>query len=152
MQDYLTKPFTADQLMNKIAKHAPVAAEDKSHEPVTEEKVIVDFEKLLALFDDRSFVLEMLEEFASTFPQYESGLQECCDQHDATRAYQLAHKLKGAAATLSADRIHQIAVQMESSAEDGQLQQIQEQLQEIEQEFEGFQCSVREQSLAAAKS
>ena len=150
MQDYLTKPFTIEQLMDKILKHVDVNDKAESgSEATTADRLVFDIDKLLELFDDRSFVTEMVQEFASTLPAYQTDLQSCCDQQDAERAYQVAHRLKGAAGTLAADRIHQVADQIQTSAHDGQLEQIQNQLKEIELEFENFQRAIGSHGIVA---
>ena len=151
MNDYLTKPFTIEQLMDKILKHVDVQDEPGT-ESTLSETLVFDFQKLMRLFDDRSFIVEMVEEFASMLPAYRTDLQSCFEQQDAERAYQIAHKLKGAAGTLSANRIHRVADQLQLSVRDGQLEQIQNQLAEIELEFERFQRAIGDHGIVARQS
>ena len=148
MQDYLTKPFTTEQLMDKILKHVNVETESRSND-ASADNLVFNYDNLLELFDDPTFIGEMVEEFASTLPAYQSDLQNSIDQQDAESAYQIAHKLVGASGTLSADRINQVANQIQSSARNGQLEQIQDQLKEMATEFEEFQREIDSRGIVA---
>jgi len=139
--------------MDKILKHVDVKDGSVSDsESTLSDKLVFDFEKLMSLFDDRSFVVEMVGEFAAKLPTYQSELRSSYQQQDAEQAYQIAHKLKGAAGTLGAGRIHEVADQLQLSAHDGQLEQIQNHLKEIELEFEKFYKAIGCHGIVARQS
>lgn len=143
MDDYLTKPFEIDQFLEKIHQHieAPAMTEQtESSDPV------FDIEKILSQIDDREFALSIAGQFAETLPRYVEEFQESLETKDVQRTVQIAHRLRGSAGTARAERISGAASKMELTARDGQLDQLQSQLEEILQEFENFNNVYRQES------
>ena len=148
MDDYLTKPFVIKDFLEKIQAHTtePAKAKQAKTAPAQSGAPIFDIEKLTNQFDDRSFALDIASHFVSTFPEYREELEECLNHQDAKQTLSLAHRLKGSAATVKADRITSLAFEMESAAQDDQLDQIQAQVSELLAEFENFISAVRDES------
>ena len=140
MDDYLTKPFVIKDFLEKIQAHTtePAKAKQAKTAPAQSGAPIFDIEKLTNQFDDRSFALDIASHFVSTFPEYREELEDCLNHQDAKQTLSLAHRLKGSAATVKADRITSLAFEMESAAHDDQLDQIQAQVSELLAEFENF--------------
>jgi len=148
MDDYLTKPFVIKDFLEKIHAHTTEPAKPKQVKAASAPSgaPIFDIEKLASQFDDRVFALEIASHFVSTFPEYREELEDCLNHQDAKQTLSLAHRLKGSAATVKADRITSLAFEMESAAKDSQLEDIQAQVSDLLAEFENFISAVEDES------
>jgi len=148
MDDYLTKPFVIKDFLEKIQAHTtePAQVELTKTDSTQSGAPIFDIEQLANQFDDRVFALEIASHFVSTFPEYRTELAECLNHQNAKQTLSLAHRLKGSAATVKADRINSLAFEMESTARDSQLEQVQAQVSELLSEFENFAIALRNES------
>ena len=148
MDDYLAKPFVIKDFLEKLHTHTIERAEVEPANTDTAQSCtpVFDIEKLTDQFDDRVFALEIANHFVSTFPEYRQELEDCLQQQDAKQTLSLAHRLKGSAATVKADRINSLAFEMESAARDSQLGQVQAQVSGLLSEFENFAIALRNES------
>ena len=148
MDDYLAKPFEIDQFLEKILTHVPTASPEKLPDSVHTQSTesIFDIEKLSTQVEDRSLALEFARKFTETFPEYQEELEACLESKNAEQTLQVAHRIKGTAGTLRANRISGVAARMESGARDGELQQFQSQVEELLQEFQNFSNACRQES------
>ena len=148
MDDYLAKPFEIEDFLAVIQSHTIASQDAQSTKPGSGQPVVsvFDIENLASQFNDRVFALEIAEHFASKLPEYLDDFQESLSLQDVGQTLGVAHRLKGAAATVRADRISGLASEIESAARDSQLDQIQSQLAELLSEFDNFTNAVREQS------
>ena len=133
MDDYLPKPFEIEQFIGKIRSHTrtPVLYEAQVAQtrldPCNEtplDATAFDIDKLLSQINDRVFVMEIAEEFAETLPMHRATLENCLQQKDPVETFKVAHRLKGSAGTVKAERISKLASEMESTARDGQLDKL----------------------------
>ena len=150
MDDYLAKPFEINQFLEILQIHASASPSHKS-QPNTAEKATIgapvfDIEKLLSQINDRVFVMEIAEEFAETLPMHRATLENCLQQQDAENTFKVAHRLKGSAGTVKAERISKLATELESTARQGQLDNLEKQIEEMLQEFDNFTNAVRHES------
>ena len=149
MDDYLTKPFEIEGFLDKIHVNIVEPAEGNPADTDGQNRdAIFNLEKLLGQIDDKVFVLSIAEQFAASLPGYEADLQACLEKQDSQLTYDVSHRLKGTAATVSADRISNLAAEIESAARDGQLDQLQAQVSKILQEFKSFTNVVGEEIAA----
>ena len=149
MDDYLTKPFEIEGFLDKIHVNIVEPADGNPADTDGQNRdAIFNLEKLLGQIDDKVFVLSIAEQFAASLPGYEAALQACLEKQDSQLTYDVSHRLKGTAATVSADRISNLAAEIESAARDGQLDQLQAQVSKILQEFESFTNVVGEEVTA----
>ena len=149
MDDYLTKPFEIEGFLDKIHVNIVEPADGNPADTDGQNRdAIFNLEKLLGQIDDKVFVLSIAEQFAASLPGYEAALQACLEKQDSQLTYDVSHRLKGTAATVSADRISNLAAEIESAARDGQLDQLQAQVSKILQEFESFTNVVGEEVAA----
>ena len=84
----------------------------------------------------------VVKEFLGDTPSQLSLLRTQLDDGDAPGARRQAHKLKGAAANLSAGALREAAFQAEQAAMAGQLNQLAELLPTMEAEFERVKASM----------
>lgn len=140
MDDYLTKPFEIHDFLAKLQANTTASVEFCAENTQTEnpQESIFNLENLTNLFNDREFALNLAEQFAATFPEYRADFKGCLDQQDAKLVLETAHRLKGTASTVQADRIAALAVEIESAGRAGQLEQIETQIAEVLLEFDNF--------------
>jgi len=103
---------------------------------------VFDVEKLTNQFDNRKFALEIAAHFLSTIPEYRAELEVCLTQQCSKQFLSFSHRLKEAAATVKAHRITSVAIELESSAENNQLEHVHEKVSELLGEFEFFANAV----------
>ena len=85
----------------------------------------------------------LVKEFLDDTPSQLCILRKQLEDGDAPSARRQAHKLKGAAATLSAGALREAAFQAEQAAMAGQLQKLAEILPLMEGEFERVKAAVQ---------
>lgn len=85
---------------------------------------------------DREFFGELLEMFLEEFPAQAKQMREALDSGNAESLSGVAHTLKGAAASLSAVHIREIAARIEGAGRQRQLDSVAEQLDQLDQAVE----------------
>ena len=140
MDDYLAKPFEIEKFVNKIHSHATTSTETQinTRDEIKSKALVFDNETLLDQFNDEVFVMEIAQQFAESLPLYKTNLENCLQEQDAAEAICITHRLKGSAGTVKAERISNLATEMESAARDGQMEQLEVQIVEMLKEFENF--------------
>ncbi len=120
MDDYLSKPVTAKQLLETAArwtKSSPPYGESIDHHDGDEATPPIDVDAALARCMGKHYLLSLtLESFASEAPGYLQRLQTGLSEHVAVQVREAAHALKGAASVVSASRAHDLAAKMEDLA------------------------------------
>ena len=132
MDDYLAKPVDPDELAQVLAKWigrpgaieqpipATTAATSDSHD-------VFDRARLLnRLAGNHALAERLMAEFLDDTPSQLCLLKSLLEEGDAESARRQAHKLKGAAATLSAGALRDAAFHAEQAAMAGQLNQVAE--------------------------
>ncbi|MDB4766294.1 ATP-binding protein [bacterium] len=152
MDDYLAKPFEINQFLNLIHTHAATSLETRrkmqldTHDKIKSKAPIFDNATLLDQINDQVFVMEIAQQFAESLPSYKTDLENCLQNQDTVEAISVTHRLKGSAGTVKAERISNLAMEMESAVREGQLDQFEMQIVEMLKEFENFANVVRSES------
>ena len=112
MDDYLSKPLRAadlDPVLERwIAARAPDAEE------------LVDGERVTSMLSLGSgFVEKLLDVFARTTPPMLEELRAAVDAGDGEARRRLAHKLRGSADTVGAQRLSELARELENGNGEG---------------------------------
>jgi PAS domain S-box-containing protein len=142
MDDYLGKPIGMDELKQVLARWIPSAeslAQCVAPKPavVLGADVVFDEASLLKrVGGNQALMQRLVKEFLGDTPSQLSILRKHLEDGDAPGARRQAHKVKGAAATLSAGALREAAYQAEQAAMAGQLNRLAELLPAIESEFE----------------
>lgn len=130
MIDYLSKPFTVDQVMEMLEKHVKNIHNDDMNIlsnlnddgfEMNQGDYFNEIVKSLieeSGFDER-FCTELLEEFCGQSKKILSQIKECVDRNDLNESYKLLHKLKGSAGTVRVNDIAEFALQAENAAKNG---------------------------------
>ena len=136
MNDYISKPVDLARLADLLAKWLPVSSGgDAPEDPAR----IFDGDALLQrLMGDRQLAGRVLKGFLQDIPSQLESLGARIAECDAPGARRQAHALKGAAATVSALDLYAIALAMERTGAEGELNQWGELLPRAKEEFERF--------------
>ena len=144
MDDYLSKPFTQEQLTTMLAEWLPSVAApqaDATEEAATEtvqETIYHELdpraiENLRAL--RAGLLLKVLDIWLVESPNLLSQIQQAVVEPDFPVLLRAAHSLKNSAANLGARRLAQLCLQMEQQARQENPQELQNLLTEIEKLF-----------------
>ncbi len=142
MDDYLAKPIEPDELAQVLAKWlghtAPIGewSAEKTLGPPDGGEVFDRSGLLKRLGGNRGLADRLVREFLADTPSQLRILRKLLEDGDAESARRQAHKLKGAAANLSAEALREVALHAEQAAMAGQLNQVAELLASMEGEFE----------------
>jgi HPt (histidine-containing phosphotransfer) domain-containing protein len=98
---------------------------------------------LLRLMNDRELAGSILEGFLQDAPSQLRQLRARLDGEDVSGVRLQAHTLRGAAATVSAETLSQIAMAMETAAAAGLLEDCRGLLPHAIEEFERFKTTVQ---------
>ena len=100
MNDYITKPFKAEELIQKIARWAPNKFSIKENSEAVQQMQqykndLIDLTYLYELArGSREFVNEMLETFVNENPPEFQNIFRALDEKNFTRIYEVIHKIK----------------------------------------------------------
>jgi len=121
MDDYLAKPIApadlADALARNLTRHS--AADHATDTPATDDPALMALNMatlLRRVDDDEELAREVLVEFDLMLPQTVSDLQASAHNGDLDAVLRHAHSLKGSAASLSAERLSDLALRIENAA------------------------------------
>jgi two-component system sensor histidine kinase/response regulator len=141
MDDYLAKPIEPNELAQVLKKWighlAPIGRSSPGKAAPSEANQVFDeagLKKRLA--GNRRLAERLVKEFLADTPSQLRMLRKLLEDGDAESARRQAHKLKGAAANLSAGALREAAFQAEQAAIAGQLNKVADLLSTMEGEFE----------------
>jgi len=145
MDDYISKPITPRALTERLATWVgrpkrgdgvdamPAQAlprrPDLGALPVFDRRSFVE-----RLMDDEEFALEIVQEYISDSPVQMGMLKESLRTNDAKATERIAHSIKGVAATLCAERVRAVALDIEKAAHVGDLQSAASHIPDLEAE------------------
>jgi len=155
MNDYVTKPVSAQKLAERLGKWLPKRPGEgmpAEEERGAEKARIATFEDLPVwnkaammerMMDDENLAAEILEAYLSDIPHQIQALKASLESGDAQDAQLQAHTIKGASATVSAERVAAVAFEMEKAARKGDLSAAGAHMAELETQFERLQEAMR---------
>ena len=88
--------------------------------------------------DDAEFVVEMIEQFQARAASDLDEIEQACTAGDAESMTALAHRVKGAVATLGGMAARECAAQLEEMGRSGDLTRAPEMVQSLRTEIERF--------------
>ena len=144
MDDYLSKPFTQEQLTTMLAEWLP-SAEAPQVDVTEEAETATAQETIYHELDPRAIenlralraglLLKVLDIWLEESPKLLSQIQQSVAEPDFPVLLRAAHSLKNSAANLGARRLAQLCLQMEQQARQENPQELQNLLTEIEKLF-----------------
>lgn len=133
MNDYLTKPVSAEVLKDKIEQWLESGtSQTEAHQEVVPEtdsefrSKLFNFKFLQETFGDKTLVIELLHEFVKSTLLDLHEIDESMRQKDLRSVALLAHRLKGAASMIESQLIVNAAVELEEFAHQGAIPQAQQ--------------------------
>jgi PAS domain S-box-containing protein len=134
MDDYISKPFEPDKLIDVIAKllatKAPAAADEppqpKSDQSQTQPDNAPPFNMralLARCMGSLEFAQNLLSDFEQELPGHADRIALAVGRRHAKEAAESAHRLKGAAGTMAAEPLRLLAEAIELAAKAGSLSQ-----------------------------
>ena len=134
MDDYISKPLRAEDLLAVIEKWAGVQKEDEGPPPIDEK----DVRERLDM--DVSLLLDTVKLILDDADVYLESLQEALAGKDAATLASTAHKLKGGAGNIGARPLYCAAQKMEHKALAGDLDEASRLLADVERELERLEA------------
>jgi signal transduction histidine kinase/DNA-binding response OmpR family regulator len=143
MDDYLSKPFVADQVASMIRKWVgqkknSTDGDEKSQSgtvPSIDAGIQVRLNEL-EQETERSFVKDLIQIFFEEAPKSYQSMKKAIATSDAKALEQFAHKLKGGSINLGAKRLSNLFEQLEHLARKNEAAISASLVAEIDQEFE----------------
>jgi PAS domain S-box-containing protein len=129
MDDYVSKPIQPKDLQDAIARSAgketsaPNGAEGQEERGMSEIANTEVFDPQTALErtnGSEELLGEIVEIFLETCPEMLAAVRSAVASGDCEALARAAHSLKGAAASIAAGRVQQLALQLELAGKDGQ--------------------------------
>ncbi|MFC1891923.1 response regulator [Thermodesulfobacteriota bacterium] len=148
MDDYLSKPVTPQALATMIEKWLPkkkdvnqenkdIKAEEAPVMTGQEAALVFDKEALMVrLMDDEDLAKTVIEGFLVDMPKQISGIKLFINQSNSEQAGNQAHKIKGAAASIGAELLCEVAIEMENTGKTGDTEKMKYLLPQLEKQFE----------------
>ena len=149
MNDYLAKPVELRTLQDMLAKWLPVFGTKDTIQggaAVTSEAGAPVFDEcnlLSRLMNDRELASAIIGGFLQDCPVQLALLSERLAEDDAVGVCRQAHKIKGAAASVSARVLSAVALEMEQAALAGELERVGTLLPHAAEEFESLKTALR---------
>jgi CheY-like chemotaxis protein len=149
MDAYLSKPVALNALADVLATWLPGFIPRNTlptAEPAAVEQAGATFDEedlLSRLIGDRQLATTILRGFLHDFPALVKQLRQRLDAGDGPGAALHAHSLKGAAATVSAGGLRDLAQAMEQAGKSGEMEDLGQLLPRALDEFEQFKIALR---------
>jgi two-component system, sensor histidine kinase and response regulator len=150
MSDYISKPVELDKLAGMLERWlaAPSNGEGLAatvSESTAGAKAIIDEDEMLArLMGDKKLAGKVIAGFLSDTPRQLALLKKKLDEADLQGALMLAHSLKGATATLSAEALRALCFEMQEAAASKDMNQALALMPKIEEQFKLLDATLKQ--------
>jgi PAS domain S-box-containing protein len=128
MSDFISKPITSvalrkaiEDTLPSIAAAAELPAVAESAENCAAPPIFDRSGVLERMMGDETLLRVVLDAFVEDLPRQLQALKESLSSADAATSARHAHSIKGAAANVGGERVRRIAMMMEKSADEGDL-------------------------------
>lgn len=140
MDDYLSKPFSLEQLHAKVDKWIKVVAERGSGSSCSSNIPVdsdcpVDFGMLNTRYQDPQLIQRMLRMFIDDGARQIEEMRHAVLVTDTTNLLQATHRLKGVCATLFVWEMHEVCNSIESAASEQDWQSLSKLLERLTKNF-----------------
>jgi PAS domain S-box-containing protein len=152
MDDYITKPVSPEKLSRAIQKWSlskelpapnPPPSDQKKSEFISEQKNVFNKSGLLERLEgDEEFLNEIVQVYINDSVNNIILLKEALETEDAEKISRHGHTLKGASANICAGRMQQIACEIETAGNSGDLKLASILVDKIEKEYETFKTDI----------
>jgi len=148
MDDYIAKPLKRDALLGMVEKWtSPRTENDRNPKSEIrnphEHSPPMDFEKALREFEeDEEFLREVLEEFSGNVRKQIEIMHAAVSEKNTEIIWKEAHSIKGGAANLTAEKLSEIAFELEGMGKSGFLEKVPQALEKLEKELHRMEAYV----------
>ncbi len=150
MNDYISKPIDMDKLLSVVNYQLSV---NRGHLPANNDSLTTDNCSLMTeIFNRQNFLKrmggdelllkEMIADIPAHFSEVIADLKNAADRGDTEEIRHLAHFLRGISANVSAERIRDIACQMEIAGKKGETGLVRSLTDRLEQEADLFRSEI----------
>jgi signal transduction histidine kinase/HPt (histidine-containing phosphotransfer) domain-containing protein len=123
MDDYISKPLSSEQLIEKIDKWVFSKRKDSQSEiksknnqkSMAEHEILNMDEAVKRLIGNKELYLQLLKRFLEEHEYVDQSIKEALDQNDFETAHRLSHTIKGLASSLSANLLRKSALDLEKA-------------------------------------
>lgn len=159
MDDYLSKPLTARELGEMIARWSGLSVQSRQLKPpaelattaasgkVLDEAVLESFRELQEP-GGPDLITELIDLYLEDTKERLARLRIALDEHDFESLRESAHSLKGSSSNLGVARMAALSSQLEENLQQNRLDEISLTLAQLEEEFESVR-QVLERELSA---
>jgi len=157
MDDYLSKPIDSQKVIDILSKWLPSEKNaDTPSEIVQDEAIeikeelnndLVDFDyqdMAKRLMDDVELMKSVAELFCEEIPTNIADIKISIEEGDAARATAIIHQIKGASANVGGIALSALALEMEIAGQDGDLDKLTRQLNQLEPKFNALKKALNE--------
>ena len=143
MDDYVSKPLDPSQLLATMekwllhtARQEACASEIPAPEKNADPEGLFDYQEFLdRMLGDQDLTAIILRDFLNNFPTESEALTSSIKAQNPVTAAELAHKVKGAFANIGSRSLMTLASRMEEAGKEGNLQELEIQLIELEKMY-----------------
>ncbi len=142
MNDYISKPVSAEKLVEIISKHLPKDFNFavKETNVVTGESIISDFAQNMGFSIEET--TELFQEAANEIRTLIEALSQVVSQNDFELISKKSHTIKGVSRNLRIDSLGDLALDLENAAKSNDISSCEHLLDEIRKEFDLFKQKI----------
>lgn len=152
--DYLAKPFAAEDLQARIEQWCPIEVKAADESPPAHNQAEVVTSELYDVCDVEEVarrvnhkmdkVKKLLTAFSANFPSYYSQLVEAIHTQNREQIGFHAHAIKGVSANMGANQLSETARQIEQMAKgDEDMEQVRQAALDLEQHYQAFRVALK---------
>ncbi len=156
MNDYIAKPVTPQELAGILEKWLPGAegtaaghvkdgreAEPNTQPDTFEEIPVWDKAEMLdRLLGDEKLAKDIVRGFISDIPKLSAALKDALEAENIAEVERQVHTIKGAAASVGAAALRAVALKMEKTAKNGNMEAAKNLFDKLEAEFERLKAAM----------
>jgi CheY-like chemotaxis protein len=145
MDDYISKPVKAADLQKALECCRIITTEDSQTENTMPSPNGGRYQSLFLRDlqeDEQEIFAELLDLFLNNAPVHLQRLREALRGGDFKRLEEAAHSLKGSCAYMGTERMVALSAELEKKGRDGSVENVEDILVQLEEEFEQFRRSV----------
>ncbi len=158
MDDYLSKPFSREQLLNMLHLHLPdhckqvefsPAPPTRKHEQKTDEgeSTLLDAAVLKLLPGGSAMLEKILKMFLTSLAELMAAMQNGIEQHDADQVKHASHTLKSSSAMIGALSLSELCQQIETVSAEAELAGVDCMVQEAAKVAQRLEVKIRSKYL-----
>ncbi len=151
MDDYISKPVRKDELVNLLLHWIKLKQKveydsgkaEQSNQNKEPESLIFNSEDALSRYDMELDILkEIIDDYLHAAPDQMEAIRSSLAEEDLAAASGIAHSLKGGASYIGAERLRDVAMEIEAASKAGELVKTRELFEIINIELELYQKAI----------